>query len=147
MQGLVCLYAHVIVCISLSLSMHHMYHCTDIYRNMMKYVHMTHQACDRDDARRSMHVDCWTLWRTTLYEHQSTYRHSGTPYLCCTTKLTCRTWFQCAARCQWSLMICAHALQLLHSGTLTCKDPLNTDCNNCPCWWPAVWWCLPCWLT
>lgn len=43
--------------LSLSLSMHHMYHCTDIYRNMMKYVHMSHQACDRDDARRSMHVE------------------------------------------------------------------------------------------
>lgn len=50
-------------------------------------------------------LNCWTLWRTTLYEHQNTYRHSGTPYLYTATKLTCRTWLQCAARCQWSLMI------------------------------------------
>ena len=71
---------------------------------------------------------CWILWSTTLYEHQHICRYSGTlnlqllvgPYLCCATKVTCRRWLQCAARCflevRWSLFTCSGNIDLHFRG-------------------------------
>lgn len=147
MQRLVCLYAHVIVCISLCLSL-----CiictivqisTEIWWNMCIWV--TRHVTEMMLAEACM-LNCWTLWRTTLYEHQHTVLRYPI-YVGHTVDVQDMINYNALQGVSEVWWFCAHAQQLLHTGTLTCKDPLNTDYNNCHCWCPAVWWCLPCWLT